>query len=161
MLWLDAHTDFHTLETTDSGNLHGTPAAYFTGQPGFEGVFPPLAAPVDPKNVCMIGIRSVDPAERATIRNAGVTVHDMRAIDPQLRLKPPATQRPSRVPPSAAADDHAGGQHQAAAQHDLEGGAHERSFHIFVLDEGDRPELEEHDDNGDDRRGPEVRNKIG
>ena len=81
VLWLDAHTDFHTLETTDSGNLHGTPAAYFTGQLGFEGVFPPLAAPVDPKNVCMIGIRSVDPAERATIRNAGVTVHDMRAID--------------------------------------------------------------------------------
>ncbi len=81
LLWLDAHTDFHTLDTTDSGNLHGTPAAYFTGQPGFKGVFPPLAAPVDPKNVCMIGIRSVDPAERATIRNAGVTVHDMRAID--------------------------------------------------------------------------------
>ncbi|WP_180899292.1 arginase [Martelella soudanensis] len=81
VLWLDAHTDFHTLETTDSGNLHGTPAAYFTGQPGFEGVFPPLEAPVDPKNVCMIGIRSVDPAERATIRAAGVTVYDMRAID--------------------------------------------------------------------------------
>ncbi|WP_174803908.1 arginase [Martelella limonii] len=81
VLWLDAHTDFHTLDSTESGNLHGTPAAYFTGQPGFEGVFPPLQAPVDPANVCMIGIRSVDPAERETIGATGVTVHDMRAID--------------------------------------------------------------------------------
>ncbi len=40
VLWLDAHTDFHTLETTGSGNLHGTPVAYYTGQKGFEGYFP-------------------------------------------------------------------------------------------------------------------------
>lgn len=80
-LWLDAHTDFHTLESTESGNLHGTPAAYFTGRPGFEGIFPPLDAPVDPKNVCMLGIRSVDPPERAALKESGVTVHDMRAID--------------------------------------------------------------------------------
>ena len=81
VLWLDAHTDFHTLESTESGNLHGTPAAYFTGQPGFAGIYPPLETPVDPRNVCMLGIRSVDRAERSAILEAGVTVHDMRAID--------------------------------------------------------------------------------
>ncbi|HWT64186.1 MAG TPA: arginase [Ochrobactrum sp.] len=81
VLWLDAHTDFHTLETTDSGNLHGTPVAYYTGQKGFEGYFPPLAAPIDPDNVCMMGIRSVDPAERAAIKQTGVAVYDMRLID--------------------------------------------------------------------------------
>lgn len=81
VLWLDAHTDFHTLETTSSGNLHGTPVAYFTGQPGFEGYFPPLSHPVAPENVCMIGIRSVDPAERKMIVEAGVTICDMRMID--------------------------------------------------------------------------------
>jgi arginase len=81
LLWLDAHPDFHTLDTTTSGNLHGTPVAYAVGQPGFQGYFPDLAARVDPQNVCMIGIRSVDPAERRALTAAGVTVHDMRAID--------------------------------------------------------------------------------
>jgi arginase len=81
ILWLDAHPDFHTLETTKSGNLHGTPMAYLTGQPGFSGWFPPLAAPVKPENVCMFGLRSVDPAERRALEAARVTAHDMRAID--------------------------------------------------------------------------------
>ncbi len=81
VLWLDAHTDFHTLETTTSGNLHGTPVAYYTGRKGFAGHFPDVAAPVDPANVCMMGIRSVDPAERAAIKETGITVYDMRMID--------------------------------------------------------------------------------
>ncbi|MFT0860775.1 arginase [Ancylobacter sp. G4_0304] len=81
VLWLDAHPDLHTLDSTESGNLHGVPMAYATGQPGFEGIFPPLHAPLDPSRVCMMGIRSVDPAERRTIARSGITVHDMRAID--------------------------------------------------------------------------------
>jgi arginase len=81
VLWLDAHTDFHTLDSTSSGNLHGLPAAYYTGRPGFEGYLPPLSHPVDPANVCMIGIRSVDPAEREALKQIDVTVHDMRTID--------------------------------------------------------------------------------
>lgn len=83
VLWLDAHTDFHSLASTTSGNLHGVPVAYFTGQPGFDGYFPPLVNPVKPANVCMIGIRSVDPAERAAISATALTVHDMRVIDEQ------------------------------------------------------------------------------
>ncbi|MBZ9811627.1 arginase [Mesorhizobium sp. BR1-1-9] len=81
VLWLDAHPDFHTLDTTTSGNLHGVPLAYASGQPGFEGYFPSLAACVDPARICTLGIRSVDPAEREALRKAGVTVHDMRTID--------------------------------------------------------------------------------
>ncbi len=81
VLWLDAHPDFHTLDTTVSGNLHGVPVAYATGQAGFEGYFPPLAATVDPANICMMGLRSVDLAERLALRQAGVTVCDMRMID--------------------------------------------------------------------------------
>ncbi|MFC0407214.1 arginase [Roseomonas elaeocarpi] len=81
VLWLDAHPDFHTLETTTSGNLHGTPMAYVTGQPGFMPFLPALHATTEPEHVCMIGIRSVDPAERTALRAAGVTVHDMRAVD--------------------------------------------------------------------------------
>lgn len=81
VLWLDAHTDFHTLDTTQSGNLHGTPVAYFTGASGFDGYYPPLSHIVTPGNVTMIGIRSVDPAERQALIGSGITVHDMRALD--------------------------------------------------------------------------------
>lgn len=80
VLWLDAHADFHTPATTESGNLHGTPLAYITGQPGFDG-FPPLAAPVPPQNVCILGLRSVDAAERATLEGSDIRYHDMRQID--------------------------------------------------------------------------------
>jgi arginase len=88
VLWLDAHTDFHSLATSTSGNLHGTPVAYYTGQPGFDGYFPDLEAAVRPENVCMLGIRSVDPAERRAIRDAGVQVVDMRMIDEEGILAP-------------------------------------------------------------------------
>ena len=81
VLWLDAHPDIHSLETTQSGNLHGTPVAYFTGQKGFSGHYPPLDTPISPANVCMLGIRSVDPAERQMLQQTGISVHDMRDID--------------------------------------------------------------------------------
>ncbi len=81
LLWLDAHPDFHTLDSTTSGNLHGIPVAYITGQGGFDPAFPPVPAPIDPRHVCMLGIRSVDVSEHDSLRRNGVTVHDMRAID--------------------------------------------------------------------------------
>ncbi len=80
VLWLDAHSDFHTPLTTASGNLHGTPVAYATGQPGFDG-FPPVTHPVEPANVAMIGLRSVDPGERDRLSQTGARLHDMREID--------------------------------------------------------------------------------
>lgn len=81
VLWLDAHSDYHTLNSTESGNLHGVPMAYVTGRESFDDWFPPLYAPVKPENVCMLGLRSVDPAERAALAASAITVHDMRAID--------------------------------------------------------------------------------
>ncbi len=60
VLWLDAHPDFHTLDTTTSGNLHGVPLAYASGQQGFEGYFPDLAVVVPPERICVLGVRSVD-----------------------------------------------------------------------------------------------------
>ena len=80
VLWLDAHSDYNTLETTTSGNLHGTPLAYATGQPGFDG-FPDLPATVPPENTCIIGLRSVDGPERTLMAETGVRGYDMRAID--------------------------------------------------------------------------------
>jgi arginase len=88
ILWLDAHPDSHTLTSTTSGNLHGTPTAYFTGQSGFEGIFPPLEQAVPEANICMMGIRSVDPYERAFLEKSQITVLDMRAIDELGIVKP-------------------------------------------------------------------------
>lgn len=95
VLWLDAHPDLHTLDSTQSGNLHGTPVAYFTGQESFEG-YPPLQASVDPTNTCMMGIRSIDVAEQKRIAAMGIEVHDMRAID-ETGVLPPLARFIDRV----------------------------------------------------------------
>ena len=80
VIWLDAHSDFHTPMTTTSGNLHGTPMAYAAGRDGFA-PFPPFPAPVPAENICMFGIRSVDPAEHAGLEETEITVNDMRVLD--------------------------------------------------------------------------------
>ncbi|SFK59020.1 arginase [Shimia haliotis] len=87
VLWLDAHTDYHTPQSTSSGNLHGTPVAYFTGRSGFEG-FPPVANPVPQENICMIGLRSVDAAEHDALQATEIRTHDMRDIDENGIVKP-------------------------------------------------------------------------
>lgn len=80
VLWLDAHSDFHTPQSTSSGNLHGTPLAYVTGRDGFD-AFPPLKAIVPQENICIIGLRSVDPDERRALQDSAIHRHDMREID--------------------------------------------------------------------------------
>ncbi len=80
VLWVDAHPDFHTLGTSTSGNLHGVPLAYASGQPGFTPWFPPLVAAADPRRICLLGTRSVDAGERAALEASGVIVHGMAAI---------------------------------------------------------------------------------
>ncbi|WP_135505164.1 arginase [Roseovarius aestuariivivens] len=80
VLWLDAHTDFHTPQTTASGNLHGTPLAYVTGQKGFDG-FPPVSHPIPMEQICFLGLRSVDAEERERLQQTPARYHDMRHID--------------------------------------------------------------------------------
>ncbi len=82
LLWIDAHTDSNTPETSPSGNIHGMPLACciglgpkeLTGIGGF-------APKVDSRNVVLIGIRSVDDAERGIVQTGGVHVTTMRDID--------------------------------------------------------------------------------
>ncbi|MHA6689778.1 arginase [Devosia sp. A449] len=81
VLWLDAHADFHTLDSSASGNLHGVPLAYGAGRPGFAGYFPDLPVAVEPSRICILGLRSIDPAERQALAEVNVVVHDMREID--------------------------------------------------------------------------------
>ena len=87
VLWLDAHSDYHTPQTTESGNLHGTPVAYVTGRDGFEG-YPAVKNPVVQENICMIGLRSVDEQESEALQASRITCHDMRDIDENGIAKP-------------------------------------------------------------------------
>lgn len=87
VLWLDAHSDFHTPQTSTSGNLHGTPMAYIAGLPGFE-AFGPFPSPVPAERLCLFGIRSVDPAEHRALHEHGVRVNDMRVLDEQGVVAP-------------------------------------------------------------------------
>lgn len=80
LLWLDAHSDFHTVETTTSGNLHGTPVAYIAGRSGFA-PFPVFPAPLPADHICLYGIRSVDPAEHAALLRHDIAINDMRVLD--------------------------------------------------------------------------------
>ncbi|KAA0970386.1 arginase [Aureimonas fodinaquatilis] len=81
VLWMDAHSDLHTLNTTTSGNLHGVPLAYLAGMPGFDGYFPPLAAPLVQEHVCILGLRSVDKAEKDALAASQFRAYDMSDID--------------------------------------------------------------------------------
>jgi arginase len=82
VLWLDAHGDLNTPQTTPSGNVHGMPlaAALGRGGPGFESEawrFPALEA----ERVAIIGVRELDPGERLLIAELGLPVHTMSEID--------------------------------------------------------------------------------
>ncbi|SDO24734.1 arginase [Methylobacterium phyllostachyos] len=82
VLWLDAHADFNTPETSPSGNVHGMPLAALCGEAGFPQLFaepaPPALAPTD---VHLFGLRSIDAGERALVAARRVGVTDMRTID--------------------------------------------------------------------------------
>ncbi|AXV16608.1 arginase [Neorhizobium sp. SOG26] len=81
VLWLDAHADFNTPETSPSGNIHGMPVAFFSGKAELGTILPTDRPLVSPSNVFQVGIRSVDEIERKLIAENGVNVFDMRAID--------------------------------------------------------------------------------
>jgi arginase len=83
VLWIDAHSDINTPETSPSGNVHGMPLAALLGlgpEP-LTNIFG-FAPKIAPENTVLIGVRDIDAAERANIRRAGVTeVYTMRDID--------------------------------------------------------------------------------
>jgi arginase len=82
LLWLDAHADFNTPDTSPSGNLHGMPVAILCGVgPAALTDIGPATPIAEPSQVVQVGVRSVDHVEKRAVVDAGVTVYDMRAID--------------------------------------------------------------------------------
>ena len=82
VLWLDAHADANTPATSPSGNLHGMPVASLCGLGPQALIEMSGAVPALPASAfCQIGLRSVDMYEKHMIRELGLHVFDMRAID--------------------------------------------------------------------------------
>ena len=83
IIWIDAHADFNTPETTPSGNIHGMPLAALCGfgDPRLVSLWEETPPVVDPRRVAVIGARDLDPGEKRNLREAGVMVQSMEQID--------------------------------------------------------------------------------
>jgi arginase len=82
VVWLDAHGDMNTPESSPSGNVHGMPLASIMGfgpaeLTGLAGTKPM----VSPHNIAMVGIRDLDSKERRLVKDSGVRIFTMRDID--------------------------------------------------------------------------------
>lgn len=82
LIWVDAHADMNTPESSPTGNIHGMPLASLLGM-GHPllvemGGFQPK---VLPQNVCLIGIRDIDQTEREIVKRSGIHAYTMRDVD--------------------------------------------------------------------------------
>ena len=82
LLWVDAHGDINTPETSPSGNIHGMPVAALLGEGPDELISIGGAGPkVDPRNLAMVAIRSLDEGEKLRLKRYGIEVHTMSEVD--------------------------------------------------------------------------------
>src|SRR5438270_7891466 len=82
LIWMDAHTDINTPETSPSGNVHGMPLAAIMGlwQGELANIYD-FSPKVNSDNCVLVGVRDVDAHEKENIRKSGVEVFTMRDID--------------------------------------------------------------------------------
>lgn len=82
LIWFDAHGDMNTPGTTESGNIHGMPLAACLGYgPDPLTCLGERIPMVDPKNVTLVGVRSLDAGERDLVRSTGVRCITMKEVD--------------------------------------------------------------------------------
>ncbi len=83
VLWIDAHADFNTAETTPSGNIHGMPLAALCGlgDRRLTQLWDETIPVIDPKRVAVLGARDLDLGEKKNLREAGVMVLSLEQID--------------------------------------------------------------------------------
>jgi arginase len=82
LIWLDAHADMNTPETSPSGNVHGMPLACIVGMGPTELTHLFGYAPkINPRNAVIVGLRDVDQMEKPHVRESGVRAFTMRDID--------------------------------------------------------------------------------
>lgn len=84
LIWLDAHSDINTPETTPSGNVHGMPLAAIVGLgPARLAELAGKIPMIDPRRIALVGVRRVDTKEKENIQQAGLHLLTMRDIDEQ------------------------------------------------------------------------------
>jgi arginase len=83
LIWVDAHADFNTAETTPSGNIHGMPLAVLAGkgEKSLVQLWDESVPVIDPAKIAVIGVRDLDPGEKKNLSDAGVMVMGMEQID--------------------------------------------------------------------------------
>ncbi|MBL8736996.1 MAG: arginase [Planctomycetes bacterium] len=82
LIWVDAHGDMNTPESSPTGNIHGMPLATICGMGHPRLVEMGGFAPkVERKNVCLIGIRDIDEVERKIVKQSGIHAYTMRDVD--------------------------------------------------------------------------------
>jgi arginase len=81
LIWVDAHGDMNTPQTTSSGNVHGMPLAALLGGEPDELASIGFSPSVLPQHTVLLGIRNLDPKERRAILDSGVHVFTMKEID--------------------------------------------------------------------------------
>jgi len=81
LIWVDAHGDMNTPDTSGSGNVHGMPLAALLGQPPRELASIGGSPSVRPEHTVLVGIRNLDDREKDQIRAAGVHVFTMKDVD--------------------------------------------------------------------------------
>lgn len=74
MIWIDAHTDYNTFETTVTGNIHGLPLAAINGYKTSELRYYHNGKVIQPSKTVIVGARSIDEAEKDNVKYSGVTV---------------------------------------------------------------------------------------
>ena len=80
LLWIDAHGDINTPETSPSGNVHGMPVAHLLGH-GDPRLYFTEGPAVHAEHTVLVGTRDLDPGERAHLRAYGVHVFTMNDVD--------------------------------------------------------------------------------
>ena len=81
LIWVDAHGDMNTPETTTSGNVHGMPLAALLGHEPLELASIGFSPSVQPEHTVLLGVRNLDDQEKEQIRRSGVHVFTMKDID--------------------------------------------------------------------------------
>lgn len=80
IIWIDAHTDYNTFETTVTGNIHGLPLAAINGYKNSELRYYHNGKVIQPSRTVIIGARSIDDAEKDNVKYSGVTVFTTQDI---------------------------------------------------------------------------------
>ena len=80
LIWIDAHTDYNTFETTVTGNIHGLPLAAINGYKNQELRYYHQGKIIQPSKTVIIGARSIDEKEKDNVRYSGVTVFSTKDI---------------------------------------------------------------------------------